>query len=96
MNYIPDLSLYLIRLVHLLTCAPFWSSQRARERQEKAANANRSPASAYQIGDKVFLDTRNITTTRPIKKLDCKYTGPFQITKIINSHVYKLKLPFEH
>ena len=69
---------------------------RAKERQEKAANANRSPAPAYRVGDEIFLDTRNITTSRPIQKLDCKYIGPFKITKIINSHAYQIGLPFEH
>ncbi|KAI0998268.1 hypothetical protein K3495_g9932 [Podosphaera aphanis] len=69
---------------------------RTRDRQEKASSANRSPAPVYRVGDEVFLDTRNITTSRPIKKLDCKFIGHFRVTKIINSNAYQLELPFEH
>lgn len=29
-------------------------------------------------------------------KLDHKYFGPYVITKVLGSHAYKLKLPFEH
>lgn len=68
----------------------------ARDKQENASVSNRSPAPAYRVGDEVFLDTRNITTSRPIEKLDCKFIGPFRVIKIINSHAYKLQLPFEY
>ncbi|KAI1003037.1 hypothetical protein K3495_g5167 [Podosphaera aphanis] len=69
---------------------------RARENQEKASSTNRSAAPAYRVGDEVFLDSRNIATSRPIRKLDCKFIGPFKITKLINSHAYQLGLPFEY
>jgi hypothetical protein len=68
----------------------------ARAKQEDSANSNRSPAPAYRVGDEVFLDTRNITTNRPMKKFDHKFIGPFKVTKIINSHSYQIELPFEH
>ena len=64
----------------------------SREKQEIVSAANRSPAPAYCVGDEVFLDARNITTTRPIKKLDCKFIGTFRVTKIVNSHAYQLQL----
>jgi len=37
---------------------------------ETAANKNRTPAPAYQVGDFIWLDTRNLNTNRPAKKLD--------------------------
>lgn len=68
----------------------------ARMQQEDFSSANRTPAPAYRAGDEVFLDTRNITTARPMKKLDHKFIGPFKIVKIVNSHAYRLELPYEH
>lgn len=50
-------------------------------------------AKSYKVGDHVWLSGRNIQTTRPAKKLDYKYHGPFTIGKCIGSHVYKLELP---
>ena len=67
-----------------------------RLRQEESAAANRSPAPAYRVGDKVFLSTRNITTARPSKKLDHKYYSEFIVKEVVNSHTYKIELPFEH
>ena len=66
----------------------------AQAKYEASANANRSAAPAYRVGDQVFLDSRNITTDRPMKKLDNKWLGPFQIVKAW-SHHYELDLPFE-
>ena len=67
-----------------------------KAQQEKSASKNRSPAPAYRVGDLVFLSTRNITKARPSKKLDVKFIGPCKISKVINSHAYKLDLPFEN
>ena len=39
----------------------------------------------------MFLDTRNIETTRPSKKLSNKNEGPFKVIKVVGS-IYKLKL----
>jgi hypothetical protein len=45
------------------------------------------------IGDKVWLDARNILTTRPSKKLDWKRIGPYAITDVISPWAYRIKLP---
>jgi hypothetical protein len=47
----------------------------------------------YKRGDKVWLDARDIKTTRPAKKLDDKWFGPFQILDKVNDNAYRLKLP---
>lgn len=67
----------------------------SQNKQEKHANANRQPHPAYRPGDEVYLDSRNITSARPVKKLDNKFYGPFQIDKVLDSHSYQLKLPDE-
>ncbi|OAQ57620.2 retrovirus polyprotein [Pochonia chlamydosporia 170] len=67
----------------------------AQASQEKFANANRSPAPAYRVGDMVLLSTRNINSARPNPKLDHKFIGPFRIERVLSSHTYQLKLPHE-
>ena len=64
----------------------------AQERQEYFANLSRTAAPAYKPGDWVWLDTRNIKTPRPMKKLDVKFDGPFQVVKTV-SHDVTLDLP---
>ncbi len=46
-----------------------------------------------QEGDKVYLLSRNLKTTRPNKKLDYKKLGPFKIIRQVSKLSYKLDLP---
>ena len=46
-----------------------------------------------KIGDKVWLDTRDLRTDRPSKKFDYKRVGPFEIIEKHGRMAYKLKLP---
>ena len=41
----------------------------------------------------VWLDTKNLTTSRPMKKLSEKRIGPFKVLKKIGTTSYKLDLP---
>jgi hypothetical protein len=56
------------------------------------ANKSRSAAPRYEVGDKVWLDTKNIKTERPTKKLDDKFKGPFTVTGV-GTHTVTLDLP---
>ena len=47
----------------------------------------------FQVGDQVWLQTRNIRTQRPSKKLDFQKIGPYPITAKIGPQAYKLTLP---
>jgi len=49
-------------------------------------------AEVFEVGDKVWLDGRNIKTDRPTKKLDDRWFGPFQVTKAHSRNAYRLKL----
>jgi len=59
----------------------------------KYYNANRREGPDYKEGDQVLLLMRNITTSRPSKKLDIKYSGPFTIIKKISPGAFRLELP---
>ncbi len=48
---------------------------------------------SFNVGDKVWLSTKHIKTTRTSKKLDYKRIGPYQVSKVINRNAYKLDLP---
>lgn len=56
-------------------------------------DVHRAAAPEYKIGNKVWLDAKDIRTSRPSKKLDNKWFGPFEITKLVNQNAYELKLP---
>ena len=47
----------------------------------------------YQVGDKVWLEGRNLTTTHPTAKLAPRHYGPFPITCVILRTSYHIKLP---
>ena len=51
----------------------------SQEVMSEFANRNRTNAPAYQIGDSVWLSTKNIYTQRQSKKLDHKMIGPFKV-----------------
>jgi len=65
---------------------------RAQGYQQKAYNKSHKPKE-FKVGDQVMLDTRNIRTTRPKKKLDYKYWGPLKVTERIGKQAYRLDLP---
>ncbi|KAL0171626.1 hypothetical protein M9458_031161, partial [Cirrhinus mrigala] len=67
--------------------------QRAVRRQKTTADRRRSDAPAYQVGQKVWLSTRDIRLRLPCKKLSPRYVGPFTITEQVNQVTYKLHLP---
>jgi hypothetical protein len=65
----------------------------SQARYEGQANRKRRPARHYKVDQFVWLDSRNIRTLRPQKKLDWKNLGPFRITEVISPYAYRLDLP---
>ncbi|MBW0589778.1 hypothetical protein O181_129493 [Austropuccinia psidii MF-1] len=59
----------------------------------KYADRNREIPPDFQPGDKVWLASKSIKTTRPTKKLLERFLGPFELLKKIGSHAYHLNLP---
>ncbi|MBW0567168.1 hypothetical protein O181_106883 [Austropuccinia psidii MF-1] len=60
---------------------------------KKYADRNRAIPPDFQPGDKVWIASNNIKTTRPTKKLSEIWLGPFKALKKIGSHAYHLKFP---
>jgi len=46
-----------------------------------------------KIGDNMWLENKNIQLNWPLKKLDNKRYGPFEILKDIGLGVFQLELP---
>ena len=68
--------------------------QDAKEALKKAADLEVPTCfEPYQLGDKVWLEGRNLTTTHPTAKLAPRHYGPFTITRVISRTSYQLKLP---
>ena len=60
--------------------------------QAKYYNLKHKPRK-YNIGDLVYFNSQNIKSTRPSKKLDWKFYGPYTVVEPVGKQAYKLKLP---
>lgn len=66
----------------------------AQATYESNANANRRPSPRYLVGDRVWLNTKNIRTARPTVKLDDRQIGPYLVNRVFpNPLVVQLELP---
>ncbi|MBW0481134.1 hypothetical protein O181_020849 [Austropuccinia psidii MF-1] len=62
---------------------------------EKYADRKRTISPDFQSGDRVWLASKNIKTTRLIKKPSERLLGPFEVLKKIGIHAYHLKFPLK-
>jgi len=67
--------------------------RRSQGIQEEGSNRKRVPAPNILVGSKVWLDARNVRTTRPTRKLDYKRLGPFRVKRQVSPYAYELELP---
>jgi hypothetical protein len=65
---------------------------RAQNYQAKYYDAKHKPVE-LEPGDMVWLNSVNISTSRPSKKLDWKRLGPYKVIKRIGLQAYQLALP---
>ena len=59
----------------------------------KYTDTRRTPPPAYKVGDAVMLSTAHLKLKRPSRKLDHKFSGPFQIQQLISPTAERLTLP---
>jgi hypothetical protein len=67
--------------------------QRTQETMKRQFDKHVRTNPTWKIGNKVWLSSRNISTTRPCPKLDNQWLGPFSISKVVSSVAYELTLP---
>jgi len=64
----------------------------AQQVQENSTNQRRTQAPSFQVGDKVWLNLKNIRTERPSRTLDVR-NAKYTVTEVIGSHSYRLDTP---
>lgn len=69
-----------------------WNLAWAQEKMKQQADSSRHPAPAFQVGDWVMLDARNIKTEKQSRGLDQKNVGPYRIVRNIDNKAYELDL----
>ena len=65
----------------------------AQQHYQKSADARRSPAPDFKVGDKVFVKAQFFQTTQPSKKLSKKYLRPYEIISQPGTLSFTLCLP---
>ncbi|KAL0194547.1 hypothetical protein M9458_008119 [Cirrhinus mrigala] len=69
------------------------SLRRAIQRVTRQANRLRRDAPQYQVGQWVWLSSKDLRPRLPCKKLNPRYVGPFKIIKQISPVAFRLQLP---
>lgn len=64
----------------------------ARTSQASYYDQHRKPKE-YQVGDLVWINAKNIRTSRPSRKLDFKQLGPYKVVEAVGPAAYRLELP---
>lgn len=64
---------------------------RAQEKKQKDVDPHRRQVD-FQVGDRVWVSTKNWNTQRPSRKLDHQMAGPYEIIRQVG-HSYEVKLP---
>ena len=69
--------------------------QHAQDQYKVQHDRHARPAPVIAVGDKVWLNRRNIRTMRPSRKLDVKRMGPFPVLEVVGEGklAFKLELP---
>jgi hypothetical protein len=70
-------------------------TEMARAQSIQAEQADQCHREGVELNprDRVWMDTRNISMQGPMKKLDWKDLGPYEISEVISPWAYRLNLP---
>ena len=69
------------------------SLKMAMETMKQFYNQTKGESIQYKKGDKVWFEVINVTIKYPMKKLNNKHLGPFEILEKVGKSAYCLKLP---
>ncbi|KAF8752650.1 hypothetical protein RHS01_07611 [Rhizoctonia solani] len=76
------------------TLAREWKEAKAALRMSKERmTRDKGTVPEYSIGEKVWLDGKNVELRTNSNKLDPKQLGPFEVLEKVSSHAYRLNLP---
>jgi hypothetical protein len=67
--------------------------QHSKTLMKKFFDRHRNPAIEYSSGSKVWLESVNLQTGRPSRKLSDKRVGPFEVVEKVGRAAYRLKVP---
>ena len=65
----------------------------AQQRQQEIHDKHRDPAPAYQVGDKVWLDMRNVRLPEGRKRKFTRLHEQFKVIAVIGNNAYRLDTP---
>ena len=65
----------------------------AQKRYQGPADARRSPAPDFKVGDQVYVKAKYFRSTRPSKKLSKKNLGPYPIIAQVGTLLFTIHLP---
>lgn len=65
----------------------------AAERMKRYFDQHVQEAPQFEVGDKVWIDAKNLAISQPSRKLTYKRLGPYEITKKIGPLNYEVKIP---
>jgi len=91
-NKVPNTDEFISRLKEARNLAST-ALERAARTMKHYADRKRKRTPEFSKGQMVYLDTKNLKTGRPSKKLDAKRTGPFKVLEQIGQVAYRLELP---
>uniref|UniRef100_A0A0W0FDD1 Tf2-1-like SH3-like domain-containing protein n=1 Tax=Moniliophthora roreri TaxID=221103 RepID=A0A0W0FDD1_MONRR len=63
--------------------------------RQKMLRREKRDLETYNIGQKVWLEGKNLTIGYPTRKLVPKREGPFEILEVLGPVTYRLKLPHQ-
>ncbi|GAA5907915.1 hypothetical protein JCM5296_006131 [Sporobolomyces johnsonii] len=69
--------------------------ENAAARMKKHYDQHRKEAPHFDIGDLVWLSSKNISTSRQSQKLDHRFLGPYPVAAKVGDAAYRLTLPDE-
>ena len=67
--------------------------QKAADDMKRFHDRHAGEPPVFDKGDKVFLDGRNLKTSRPTSKMEDKWFGPFEVLEKVGVSAYRPKIP---
>ena len=68
--------------------------QKSKDDMARYYNRRREPTPVFEPGERVYLDSSDINTTRPSRKLSHRFLGPYPVVRAVGKNAYRLRLPY--